>query len=512
MKTVTSINGLIETLNEIEKESGHWIVYPKIGGYIANCVFSKNKVKINNRVYPFTNKNNYDESVNVLIAPDSTCDWLCTQNLMLIEMQTKSMLEDSPERVLEHCYFFTTDSESKIPLLPQYSIYDTLYELLNNLNSIDRNLRITDWFTIGLVIRKGEKDFLYIKPPLEAITRIKEISYNIGRTGTIIPIVKFDPVSFNGVLALQATLHNSKILSENRLQPNDIVTINIKRQGQQATEVSSVLFPFDSERTEADLSKCPSCNSTLIRKKRNDFLICSNDYCQEKLIRKILYWCSKEALDIKGLGIKYVDYMVRNKIIVTVDDIYTLTMEDLCKIPGILDKMALNIITEIDESRKKSLVSVFIGLGIEHLGRSTSKLLAWYCLSVHRLLGIDRKNINGLSSLMGKEQKSSLLEYLSNEVNREILLNLSRHLDPRLPSIKINDHIYHKKCFILKGMFPGFSRERIKNILTRAGIYYASPDNKEYDYCLFASDKKLVYTVPKAKHVKLMKLLLTLID
>lgn len=498
----------------MKKKQGDWKVYPKIGGFEAECFFTNEGVKINDEYYPLYKENRRtpsDRPTKALIAPNSLCWWLDVSNPSSIEIQTKKKFIENPEEVLNNCYFFSLEKDNNLSFIPEYKEFSDIYDLLDSLNGIDRSLRITDWYVIGLIINKEDQSLLYIKPPLEAITRIKEITYNIGRTGAVMPVVKFEPVNFNGLLTLQAVLHNNKFLTDNKLQSNDIVTVKIRRQGNQTTEVSSVIYPFNKKGKIPTLSKCPSCNSTLVRKKGSEYLLCYNDYCQEKLIKKIIHWCSRDCLDIKGLGLKYVEHLVKFKIITTIDDIYTLTKDDLCKVPGILDKMADNILSEIEESKTKALVNIFVGLGIEHLGRTGSLLLAWHCLCIHELLNITAKNQGQLSAILGKEQRTALTDFLSREVNREIILNLSRHMNPKPLEVKINNHIYHRKTFILKGDFNNYSREEIKVLLMRAGIRVVEPDSKNFDFCLYCHDRRLVHNIKKQKTLKLTKLLQTIL-
>ena len=517
MKIVTNIEDFIAKLSDMEKEKGIWTVYPEIAGYKTDAVIKDNIITINKIDYDFSfffsDKNLIINSkkTKLLIAPKVDSEWIDLDNLSNTSVSVKQSMDRELISIKENCYIFTYDQDSGLPLIPYYQTYNTLYDLLDDLNHLDRNLRTTDWLTIGISIRKGNKEILYVKPPMEAITTIKEISYNVGRTGVIVPIVKFEPVNFNGTLTLQSTLHNSKVLSENNLKLNDIIVIKIKRQGHQNTELTSVLYPCTETKRPEIITRCPSCNSVLILKKRSNFLICPNSLCQEKLIKRILHWCSSECMDIKGLGLIYTEHLVKSKMVTTVDDLYVLTKKDLTTVPGILGKMADNILAQIKLSRRRSLINVFMGLGIEGIGGNTSKLLSWHLMSVYNLLMLKSSEIKKLSIYLSDEQGEYLIDYLKNELNKEMLLNLSRHLHPKLPEIKMDNHIFFKKRFILKNSFPVLGREKVKNILRRAGSIVLTINNPNYDYCLYHDNRKVIKGIDKKKTIKLSKLLTELI-
>ena len=517
MKTVTSIDDFVLSLNELDREKGNWIVYPKIAGYETNISVVNGIATIEGKEYDITDYLNKRQlplnSVEspCVIAPKVDTKWINVDNLLNVDKMVKSQIYTDFSKIIDDCYFLTLSYESNLRHIPYHNTYDTLYDVLDHLNFLDRNLRTGDWYTIGLLISRGGKSILYIKPPLEAITTIREITYNVGRTGVIIPIAKFEPVNFNGTLTLQATLHNSKTLSNNIIGPNDIVTIRIKRQGHQSTELTSVVYPYKKRNRVKKLSKCPSCNSNLVVKKKSDILICVNSLCREKLIKKVIHWCSAEGVNIKGLGISYIIHLIDLKIITTIDDLYVLTKEDLLKVPGILDKMADNILSKIEQSKKRNLIDVFVGLGIDGIGRSASKFLAWHLMSVYNLLILKPKEIKRLSPFITDEQKDSLIYYLKDEMNREVLLNLSRHLNPTLPEIKTASHFYYNKKFILKNTFPLFGRDKVKRLLTRAGIKILPVDSKDYDYCLYNGGNRNINGIEKSKGLKMSKLLLELI-
>ena len=506
MKIITKIDSLIKTLKELDSQEGNWIVYPKIGGFEVDCKIDNKSIEINDTLYCVNTSFKTNGYERVLIVPNSTCKWVNVDSAIGIDIQARKMLETDPLELLNNCYFYQIENGS-LPKIPHYYKFSSIDEILNNLNSLDRNLRITDWFVTGLIIKKSEKSFLYIKPPLQAITKITKIEHIVNKSGSISAIVKFEPVNFNGILTVQTDILDDSFISSNKIEVGDLILIQIKRHGHKNTTLKSVIYPFNKKNRVFAIKKCPCCNSTLIKNEISEKLVCSNEFCADKLIKKIIHWCSKKSMDIKGLGGKTAKYLLENKILVNVDDIYLLSEKDLTKVPCVLDKMAKNILSNIKISRHKSLANVILSLNIDGVGKNLSLIVAWIIEDLENLLNIlDNKD---LSLYLRSDQINSIARYISKETNKEVIINLSRQLKPKKILLKNKNHEFYNKRIFIENKLNDDRKKAITLILMQAGIKVT--DNiKNCDYYLYHRVKSGFRR--KVKTIKLSSLLQSILE
>ncbi len=349
--------------------------------------------------------------------------------------------------------------------------------------------------------------------PETAITKIKDITIQVGRTGALTPVAKMKPVRVGGVLVSHATLHNQEEIDRKKIKKGD--TVEIHRAGDVIPEVIRVLKnPIKREKGYQIPQTCPSCH-----KKAHFRLICSNSKCsylEWELIRKRLskkekfcpqcqeqnkkhvlkrqtkYFCknpncmlsltikhfvSKKAMNIEGLGSKTVDQLIEKKLISSFSDIYNLTKERILLLENKKQKSTNNILASIKKSSNTSLSRFIFALGIPLIGEYKAKDLAAYFRTLDNFLSSERDE---LSNIVGPMASESII----NERQRLIL-----QIQKLKTKIKIEEKKSRKnkslKGFniVITGTFP-LSRDEIKDFIMELGGKSPSQVSKNTSFVL----------------------------
>ena len=230
----------------------------------------------------------------------------------------------------------------------------------------------------------------YKFPPEEVITKLEDIIFTVGRTGKITPNAVLSPVRVQGSMIARATLHNEDFVTSKDIRIGDYVSI--RKAGDVIPEV---VAPIVKRRTGNEIEfkmidKCPYCSSTLVKKDAMHF--CLNPDCDAKSIEGLIHFCSKDAMDIEGLGDKIVEQFFNQGFIKSIDDIYRLEncAQELMLIEGFGEKSVLKMLSAIEKSKSNSLERLLFGLGIKEVGSKSAKTLASYFVTMvilfHELL------------------------------------------------------------------------------------------------------------------------------
>lgn len=262
--------------------------------------------------------------------------------------------------------------------------YDKLSGLRSRLNyEIDGLVIKVDSFAhqqrLGFLTRTPRWAVARKFPAEEAITRLDDVEFQVGRTGAITPVARLAPVQVAGVTIRNATLHNMDEIARLGLRVGDEVVI--QRSGDVIPKVIRVSQPAGANGREVVLpGACPDCGSELVRPEGEVIVRCSGGplVCGAQRKEAIRHFASRLALDIEGVGEKLVDQLVEAGLTTTAADLFVLTMEQLCSLERMAEKSAGNILANLDASRKTTLPRFIFALGISEVGESTARNLATY--------------------------------------------------------------------------------------------------------------------------------------
>ncbi len=262
----------------------------------------------------------------------------------------------------------------------------------------------------------------YKFPAVEKVSRVLEITPQVGRTGVITPVAEIEPVNLNGAVIRRVTLHNYNEIERLELKLGDRVIVI--RSGDVIPKITKVL-KGRRDGSEKEIKRpeiCPTCKSRILDE--GILIKCQNLWCPDRVVNSIIYFTQKESMDIRGLSSSTVSLLVENGKIKNILDLYSLKLEDLIDLEGFKEKRAKNLLEAIEKSRKRDSAHFINALGIEHIGAVASSQIAekfgvkFLDVSKDELLEIDG---------FGERMADSYLEFV--RVNRDSIDKLLDTLD-----------------------------------------------------------------------------------
>ena len=321
----------------------------------------------------------------------------------------------------------------------------------------------------------------YKFPAVEKTTKLKDIILQVGRTGVVTPVAIVEPVLIEGANVERATLHNFDEIKRLDLKISD--EIIIIRSGDVIPKITKVLKDR-RDGNEKEILKptiCPDCSSELLIE---DIMIkCQNLDCPSRVVNSIIYFASKNCLNIDGLGDKIVELLVNEKKIFDILDLYSLKYEDLENLEGFKEKKINNLLNAIENSKNSELHRVLTALGIEHIGEVASKsICSKFGLDLVDVSFEDLISIDGI----GEQMANSFLEFF--RVNRQFVLKLFDILKPKV-TIKeeAKDNPFKNKTVVITGTMSK-SRDEIKLFLEDLGAKVSSSVSKKTDFLIYGED------------------------
>ncbi len=265
----------------------------------------------------------------------------------------------------------------------------------------------------GATIKSPKWAIAYKYPAQEAITTLLDVDFQVGRTGSITPVAKLDPVFLAGSTISNATLHNEDEIERLGIKIGDKIAI---RKG--GDIIPKVIRPIADERdgTERDvifLSNCPVCNSTLVKEETDINRKCINPACPAQLKLSLLHFASRKAMDIQGFGEALVDKLVDDGKIHDVSEIYTVPLDYLIEEDGFGEKSVEKLTKAIQSSKEKEFAKVLYGLGLRHVGERTAQVLAEHFGDIDSLIKADVEMLTAVRDI-GAETAVSIVNSFSN--------------------------------------------------------------------------------------------------
>ncbi|MCZ7573173.1 MAG: NAD-dependent DNA ligase LigA [Ardenticatenaceae bacterium] len=320
-------------------------------------------------------------------------------------------------------------------------------------------------------------------PASEAITTLKDIKVNVGRTGVLNPNAILEPVPIGGVIVSNATLHNEDYIKERDLRIGDRVVV--KRSGDVIPKVLRSLPEFrDGDELIWEMpGHCPACGEPVVRLEGEAAAYCTNSACPAQLIREVEHFVSRGAMDIEGLGSKLAERFVTEGLIRDVADLYTLEQARLEEMDGLGHKSAQNLLAAIEASKDRGLTRVLTALGIRHVGSTVAELLAGQYPSMDALMSTGEGELRRIKGI-GPQIAESLTDWFSHEPNRRVIEKLraagvnltSRRVAPQGPAALAG------LTFVLTGTLPSLTRDEAKALIEAAGGRVTGSVSNNTDY------------------------------
>ena len=323
----------------------------------------------------------------------------------------------------------------------------------------------------------------------QTFTILKEVQYQVGRTGAITPVAQLEPVVISGTTVKRASLYNADQIEKLDLRIGD--TVFVEKGGEIIPKITGVNITKRTIRNSPIefLIECPECQSKLIREDGEAQHYCKNDqHCPPQQIGKIQHFIGRKAMDIEGLGSETVVLLFNEGIIRNIFDLYKLQKEQILPIERMAEKSVSNLLEGVLKSKEKPFHKVLFGLGIRFVGETVAKRLSEEFMSIERLSIATLDELKNTDEI-GDRIAQSVIDFFSISENHNLIKSL-KDFGLQMETVESNIN-FHKaftgKRFVVSGVFNNFSREALKTEIQSLGGKIVSSVSSKTNY-LIAGD------------------------
>ncbi len=322
-------------------------------------------------------------------------------------------------------------------------------------------------------------------PPEEKETTLLDIEINVGRTGVLTPTAVFAPVLLAGTTVSRATLHNEDFIREKQISIGD--TVVIRKAGDIIPEVLSVSNHQDGAPLYEMPKICPSCGAPVTREADEAAVRCTNPDCPAQLLRMLIHFCSRDAMDIEGLGEALLEVLTDKGMLKNAADIYHLDYEKIAALERMGEKSAQNLQNAVENSKQNDLSKLIFALGIRHIGQKAASMLAEHFLTMETLQSATREEILSIDGF-GEIMADAVVRFFALEPSRELISALAAAGVNMRSKKEIVDSRFAGKTFVLTGTLPTMTRAEASKIIESFQGKTASSVSKKTDYVLAGED------------------------
>ena len=318
-------------------------------------------------------------------------------------------------------------------------------------------------------------------PPEEKETKLLSIEVNVGRTGVLTPTAVFSPVLIAGSTVSRATLHNEDFIKEKGICIGD--TIIIRKAGDVIPEVVSVKEHIPDAVPYRMPEICPSCGAKAVREDGEAAIRCNNPDCPAQLLRMLIHFCSRDAMDIEGLGDALLNKLVEQNMIKTAADIYSLDFGKIAEMDKMGKKSAENLKKAIEKSKENDLSKLVFALGIRHVGAKAAKLLSDNFRDIDSIMNSSAEDISKIDGF-GLVMAQSVVDFMSMPQSQKLIADLkATGVNMKAEDTHI-DNRFSCKTFVLTGTLTKYTRSEASRIIENYGGKASSSVSKKTDYVL----------------------------
>jgi len=324
-------------------------------------------------------------------------------------------------------------------------------------------------------------------PPRQAMTVVEDIVSQVGRTGVITPVAHLRPVEVSGVMVSRATLHNWEELEKKDIRVGD--TVLLERAGD---VIPAVVRSFPEMRSGAERivsapSRCPECGSDTVRIAGEVAVRCLGLSCPAQIRESIIHFASRNAMDIEGLGDRYIDQLLRLGLVKDVADLYYLNRDHFMRFERMGDKLADNLLHAIENSKQRDLSRFIFALGIRHVGEHTAGILAAAFGSVENL---EKASMEELLSLreVGPQVAAGITTFFGTGRNREVIDRLlAAGVRPVAEEKRLGGR-FTGKTFVFTGALARLNRTEAKQLVEKEGGHAAGSVSRKTDFVVAGAE------------------------
>jgi DNA ligase (NAD+) len=369
---------------------------------------------------------------------------------------------------LEEAIHYFNEMKKKRNSIP-YEIDGLVYRVNN----------LSDYNSLGVTSKAPKWAIAYKFKALEAITRIRDITFQVGRTGTITPVAELDKVNIGGVTVSRATLHNFSEIRSKDIHINDYVYV--KRAGDVIPDIDRVELNKRKNVKKITMPKrCPSCNSLLSQLEGQIAFRCLNSKkCSPQIEQTIIHFISRKAMNIVGIGDQIIKELVSKKIISRSADLYTLNKYSFEKLDRVGDKSINNYLAAIEKSKTVTFDKFIYALGIREVGEASSKSIGMNFKTINEFIKCNKESLIEINDI-GPIVADNIIDFIKDSDNKKNITDLLNS------GININypSGISNNKVVVITGKFFTLSRDEIINNLIKLGYRVSNTVSKKTEFLI----------------------------
>lgn len=343
---------------------------------------------------------------------------------------------------------------------------------------------------LGYVAKAPRFAIAHKFPPDEVLSTLLNIEVQVGRTGSITPVAKLEPVKVGGVVVSSATLHNLDEIQRKDLRIGDRVIV--RRAGDVIPEV----LPFEGNQRKPDSVQfsmpehCPVCGSTVVKEEGEAVFRCTGGLvCRAQLTQSIIHFAHRKAVDVDGLGDKLIEVLVDKGWVKSPADLYRLTFDQLITLERMGEKSVRNLLDALEKSKSTTLARLYFGLGIRHVGEATARDLATAFPEPAKLMNAQEEHLTQVNDV-GPVVARSIVQFFASEDNRKVVEDLinpdgiGMHWPSTVGAALAIDHAFTGKTFVLTGTLTAYSRDDAAALILERGGKVSGSVSKKTDFVL----------------------------
>ncbi len=339
---------------------------------------------------------------------------------------------------------------------------------------------------IGYTAKYPKWATAYKFPAEEVVTILKDIRFQIGRTGVVKPVAELEPITVAGTTVSRATLHNEDYCKKKDIHVGDYVVI--RKAGDVIPEVIKTLpekRPDDAQPFEM-IDECPSCGTGLVRKEGEADYYCPNPDCESRKIEGLIHFVSRDAYNIDGLGERIITEFYNDGVLKRIPDIFRLGdhVSKLVEKEGFGAKSIENLLSAIEDSKDRELDKLIFGLGIRHVGSKVAKILANEFKTIDNLMDADKEELTSIDTI-GEKIADSIIAYFNDDGHVAMIDELKElGLNMKQKTHIQKSGAFEGKTVVITGSLPSYTRKEAKALVEQQGGNVTSSVSKNTDFLI----------------------------
>ncbi len=323
----------------------------------------------------------------------------------------------------------------------------------------------------------------------EAITRLNDITVQVGKTGAITPVAELEPVELAGTTVSRSSLHNAEEIKRKDIRIGDVVVV------EKAGKIIPRVVRVEKHERKTDLPEfpfpthCPECNSSVVKDDGGVYIRCPNYQCPAQLRERLRFFATRNAMDIEGLGDKLVEQLVEAQLVTEYADLYRLKLEDVLALERMGRKSSENVVRNIQSSKQRGLSKVLNALSIRHVGAQVASTIAQHFGTLSEIRKATLEQLSEINEI-GEVIAASLHRFVHQSPGKEILAALEEAgvemIEEAAENQQVSD-LFAGKTFVVTGTLTNYTRNQIHDLIVTHGGKTSSSVSGKTD-CLVAGE------------------------